>query len=155
MIVGDFNYNFRHYPSAIIHNKLQDFEFITNLHLDHPHPIEPTPVTSTDSPITPIILDCNDPSNMPPSTQAQWLWHAMLQQYYQECSHRLQPDPSLPGSTGGRHRSTIDYMYEAPPRLTNFLHTSNVEFIGPQWTNHAMLSLHFRMRNTNQGRGLW
>lgn len=45
-------------------------------------------------------------------------------------------------------------MYIAPP-LTDFLHTSQVEFIGSQWTDHAMLSLHFKIRNNNHGKGLW
>lgn len=79
----------------------------------------------------------------------------MLQHYYQECSHRLlQADYPLPTYVSGGYRSTIDYMYVAPS-LADFLHASDVEFICPQWTDHAMLSLQFKMRNTNHGRGLW
>ncbi|KAG1090520.1 hypothetical protein G6F42_019673 [Rhizopus arrhizus] len=52
-------------------------------------------------------------SNMPPSTKAQWLRQAMLQQqHYRECSHCLQVGSPLSTTfTWGGHRSTIDYMY--------------------------------------------
>ncbi|GAN06991.1 conserved hypothetical protein [Mucor ambiguus] len=131
MVVGDFNYNFRHFPSTIIHNKLQDPEFITNLHLHYPHSVGTVSSTPEDPSITPI-LDSNEPSShMPPATRrAQWLWHAILQQHYQKSSHRLQPDPPVPTYTSG------------PYRLS-------------QWTDHAILTLHFQLRNTNHGRGLW
>lgn len=153
MIVGDFNYNFRHFPSSSIRTTIHDPNFLTNLHLNFPSPPEPAPPTLDGSFPLPT-LDSNDPSNLPPQSRAQWLWHAMLQHYYQECSHRLQTDPLIPTFTNNQYRSTIDYMYIAPP-LTDFLHTSQVEFIGSQWTDHAMLSLHFKIRNNNHGKGLW
>ncbi|KAL7323945.1 hypothetical protein PS15p_210528 [Mucor circinelloides] len=150
MIVGDFNYNFRHFPSSSIRTNIHDPDFLTNLHLNFPSPPEPTSSTLDGSFPMPT-LDLNDPSNMPPQSRAQWLWHAMLQHYYQECSHRLQTDPLIPTFTNNQYRSTIDYMYVAPP-LTDFLHTSQVEFIGSQWTDHAMLSLHFKILNNNHGK---
>ncbi|EPB84362.1 hypothetical protein HMPREF1544_08881 [Mucor circinelloides 1006PhL] len=118
LIVGDFNYNFSHFPSSIVYNQLEDPDFVTHLHLHHPHPPDTTSIISEDPSATPI-LDTNDPSNMPPSTKAQWLWHAMLQQHYRECSHHLQADPPLPTFTGGGYRSTIDYMYSEDQNCSN------------------------------------
>ncbi|KAK4518192.1 uncharacterized protein ATC70_001543 [Mucor velutinosus] len=129
MIVVDFNYNFRRFPSSTIHNNLQNPDFISNLHLNYPHSSDTTSTNPEDPSITPT-LDTNDLSNMSPSTRAQWFWHAILQHHYHECSHRLQSDPPIPTFTDGGHLSTIDYMYVAP-LLTDFLQASNVEFIGP------------------------
>ncbi|KAL9536405.1 hypothetical protein PS6_011919, partial [Mucor atramentarius] len=83
MIVGDFNYNFRHFPSSSMRTNIHDPNFLTNLHLNFPLPPEPAPPTLDGSFPIPT-LDSNDPSNMPPQSRAQWLWHAMLQHYYQE-----------------------------------------------------------------------
>ncbi|KAK4516930.1 uncharacterized protein ATC70_000258 [Mucor velutinosus] len=109
LIVGDFNYNFRHFPASVIQDGLQHSNFITNLHLDYCYPSDTYSINPEDPSNVPI-LDSNDSANMPPATRAQWLWHAMLQHHYQECSHRLQSDPLLPTFTGGGHRSTIDYI---------------------------------------------
>ncbi|KAK4509114.1 uncharacterized protein ATC70_007464 [Mucor velutinosus] len=156
IIVGDFNYNLRHFPAAIIQDGLQNPSFIRNLHLNYHHLSDPSLIVpdALEDSFTSPHLDSNDPSNMPSATRAQWLWHAMLQHHYRECSHRLQPDPPIPTFHGAGYRSTIDYMYVAPS-LTNFVHTSTVDFIAPQWTDHAMLSIHLRMRLNNHGRGLW
>lgn len=152
IVVGDFNYNFRHFPYSSVIQYLHD----TPDSLIIPQPQLPSTAPSTDTEETFHMpeLDSNSPSYMPASTTNQWVWHWLMTQHYSESSHKLQTDPFIPTFRRGDTVTTIDYMF-LHPTVASFLTSSDIEFIHTEWTDHALLSVEFRFDSPDHGRGIW
>lgn len=152
IIVGDFNYNFRHFPYAKVDQYLQE----TPASLIIPQTHHPIPVNSTDSEETFIMpqFDSNDPSTIPPNSISQWIWHWIMTQQYTEASHGLQTDPIIPTFRRNTSLSTIDYFF-LNPILASFVNSSQVQFISPEWTDHTLLSVDLRFDSPDHGSGIW
>lgn len=151
-IVGDFNYNFRHFPATLMEAEaLLDTEFLnTDYNFSMiSHSTQDPEETPTEPP-----NELNDPSNMHSLSRSQWIWHALLLRYYQETSHKLITNPQVPTFRRGSNKTTIDYIFSAP-QLVEFISTEEIEFISDTWTDHAMLNITLQFRCAEHGKGLW
>lgn len=94
IIVGDFNYNYRHFP----YTKVDQYLHETSSSLIIPQDNYTPSVNSSDSEENFIMpqLDSNDPSTMPPNSIHQWIWQWIMTQQYTEVSHKMQTDPLIP-----------------------------------------------------------
>ena len=150
IIVGDFNYNFNHFPSqSMLNASMQASDFLTSADNSIPLP----PATANDAEVESIMPQLESvPSSL---SRSQWMWHALLLHYYQEQTHQLQTDPAIPTFRRDSTLSTIDYMFVAPS-LAPFVAPSNLpQFISSSWTDHALLTLGIRFASTDHGSGLW
>jgi hypothetical protein len=95
------------------------------------------------------------PSPLPILTQpSQKQWHEYINTHFHECTHSREAGHLLPTFRRGQVQSTIDYIY-ASPVLYQQLHSSSIDFIASDWTDHALLSAQFQFRSHIQGPGLW
>lgn len=151
-IVGDFNYNSKHFPAALMSDVTQlDTSF---LHTDYN--LSSTIQTAFDPEETPadIQTESSDPTTLPPLSRSQWLWHALLLRYFNETTHKLTTRPQPPTFRRGSNKTTIDYIFAAP-HLVEFVSNSDIEFISNVWTDHALLSITLQFRCAEHGKGLW
>lgn len=152
MIVGDFNYHFRHFP----YNSIDQYLSNHAQSLSFPQqPTQPTPATTPDTEqFTMPQLDSNDPTLLPPSSIAQWVWHWIMTQHFVESSHKLQSDPYIPTFRRAGTLTTIDYMF-LHPVLAATTNASRVQYLHNEWTDHALLSVQLRFDNMEHGQGIW
>lgn len=87
-------------------------------------------------------------------SNSQRNWHNLLNNNFFECTHSRNESHILPTFRRGNTQSTIDYIYSSPFLLQHF-HSSSVDFINNDWTDHALLSSHFVFSSDHQGPGLW
>ncbi|KAK4521393.1 uncharacterized protein ATC70_012008 [Mucor velutinosus] len=85
---------------------------------------------------------------------AQHRWHDLLSNHLIECTRSKHDGPLLPTFRRGTSRSTIDYVY-CSPTLFQQLHSSSIDFMCSQWTDHAILNTTFQFSSSQQGTGLW
>ncbi|KAG2189845.1 hypothetical protein INT46_009976 [Mucor plumbeus] len=152
IIVGDFNYHFRHFPHSNVAQYLHD----TPVSLRIPQPHQPTfePSTDLDENFIMPQIDSNDPSIMPLPSINQWIWHWIMTQHYIESTHRLNSDPYTPTFRRNESLSTIDYIF-VNPTLAHFVTSSQVQFISRDWTDHALLSVQLRFDSPDHGCEIW
>ncbi|KAG2198727.1 hypothetical protein INT47_005412 [Mucor saturninus] len=81
----------------------------------------------------------------------QFRWNQELQSKFRNC---LDSSTISPTFRRGQQMSTIDYMYSSSDLYSNKI-KSNVEFISPTWTDHALLTFSFKFSSTHSGKGLW
>jgi exonuclease III len=100
----------------------------------------------------------------PPTTQSnldairakhsQQLWHEFILAHLHECTHSRDDTSYVPTFRRGSSATTIDYIF-ASPILFQHLVNSDIQFMAPEWTDHACLSATFRFKSSHQGKGLW
>lgn len=81
----------------------------------------------------------------PPALQPQLSWHQQLlsNNLLIECTQHTQHEgPLLPTFRRRASQSTIDYVY-CSPALFQQLHSSSIDFLCTQWTDHAILNTTF------------
>ncbi|KAI8645760.1 hypothetical protein BD408DRAFT_338127, partial [Parasitella parasitica] len=81
-------------------------------------------------------------------------WHQLLMNHFFECTHSREEGPLLPTFRRGNCQSTIDYFF-ASPVLQQHLHSSDIQFMASEWTDHAMFRTRFVFHSDQQGPGLW
>lgn len=151
-IVGDFNYNFRHFPATF----MVDEPLLNTNSLNTDYNIPLNSASTQDPEEFPIEVqhESTDPTSVHSLGRSQWLWHALLLHYYNESSHKLLTNPQMPTFRRGSTKTTIDYIFAAP-QLVEFISNEEIEFISNAWTDHALLSITLQFRCAEHGKGLW
>lgn len=108
---------------------------------------------TTDEDIRHNTLHTNH-SSKPSTNYYQQKWHHLLTTNFHECTHSREEGPLLPTFRRGTTQSTIDYIFSSP-YLFQHLHSSSIDFIYNQWTDHALSSTKFIYTLDHQGPGLW
>ncbi|CEP06981.1 hypothetical protein, partial, partial [Parasitella parasitica] len=140
IILGDFNYDFKHFPSHLITDfSAPALEFLSS---SYTNILSPVPLLDDDEPFQ---MPQTDP-HPTPLNRSQWIWHALLLHHFKECSHQLQADPSIPTFRRESTFSTIDYIF-ASQELFSFATQTEIQFISGAWTDHALLR--FKLRFTS------
>ena len=98
----------------------------------------------------------NDTTNYndPRLTSAQYQWHHLVTSSFHNVMQIGPEDNDLPTFRRGHSATTIDYIYASSSFLPH-LCVSAVKFVSPEWTDHALLSVHFQFHCFDQGPGLW
>ncbi|KAG2194343.1 hypothetical protein INT47_011510 [Mucor saturninus] len=78
-------------------------------------------------------------------------WNQELQANFRNCLDSATISPTF---RRGQQMSTIDYIYSTTDLFSDKI-KSNVEFISPTWTDHALLTFSFKCSFTHLGKGLW
>jgi endonuclease/exonuclease/phosphatase family metal-dependent hydrolase len=96
-------------------------------------------------------ISTTTPSPLPILTQpSQKQWHEYINTHFPECTHSREAGHLLPTFKRGQVQSTIDYIY-ASPVLYQQLHSSSIDFIASDWTDHALLSAQFQFDPISKG----
>lgn len=99
--------------------------------------------------------DTNDYStNVHRFTSSQYLWHNFVSTTFHNVMRIGLEDNDLPTFRRGSSATTIDYVYASSSFLPH-LRSSSVDFVSSNWTDHALLSVHFQYLCSSQGPGLW
>ncbi|KAG2199307.1 hypothetical protein INT47_012941 [Mucor saturninus] len=100
--------------------------------------------------ISPVDLPSSTP-RLPTRTIITVRWNQELQANFRNCLDSATISPTF---RRGQQMSTIDYIYSTTDLFSDKI-KSNVEFISPTWTDHALLTFSFKCSFTHLGKGLW
>ena len=80
-------------------------------------------------------------------------WADIIHTHLFNCRENM-PDSENPTFRRGETMSSIDYIYATKP-LHQHLIQSQIDFVEPSWTDHALLTVSIKFGNDKQGPGLW
>ncbi|KAG1137584.1 hypothetical protein G6F37_011126 [Rhizopus arrhizus] len=114
-----------------------------------------SPIVSLfENPSAPIVVTGDFNYSHSTFTGVPQSWRDIISKNFHDCLSQSSALSQQPTFSRGNSLSIIDYIFGSYSLYLQ-VHSSSVEFINNEWTDHALVSVCFKFTSSRQGLGLW